>query len=309
MSHDFFMMDAAAGHLCPTSLRTDTFFFDPFDDIRLHLRRRLTKTSGPTFHAANMAEVSSDSLPAPQIPQDQPDPCPFHALPTEILLEIISAVPFTPSNSLAIRLTCRRFHDLFTQHEAPIAKTTARQSFPSRTLELFPCLEDIHTFQNLARLHARVATLDQVHEQWLKITSNSPELEWLKGRFEGVHKAGLLLLYHLQDLPLQQQRHRESARGQAPSLPICANCQRVQFLRNLPATSLACLLFKLISSVKILRVYGPEPINERWRKGDVASRSDVELVCEELILRHGPWFFVALLRPDNRPGITGQALG
>lgn len=253
---------------------------------------------------ANIASAASQG----ETPQQS---CPFHTLPSEVLLEIISAVPFSPNNFLSLRLTCRRFHAVLTQHEGPIAKLTACRTYAPRTLQLFPCLEDtMNSIRTLSRLHTRVTTLEQVHVRWLKITSHSPDLEWLKGRFEGVHLAGLLLLYHLQDLPLRPRPTATQDDDESgPRLPICTGCQRLHFLRSLPATSLACLLFKLIASIKILRIYGPEPINEAWRKGDMASRSDVELVCEELILRNGPWFFLALLQPDVDPGLTGQALG
>ena len=230
--------------------------------------------------------------------------CPFHALPAEILLDIVSSVPFTPANFLALRLTCRRFHDVLTHHEGPIAAATRRQTFDARIVALFPGLGE-ESLRNLSRLYTRVDTLAGVHEQFLNITNNSPELEWLKGRFEAVHKAGLLLLYHLQDLRL---RPAAAATLEGAS-PICEHCQRVLFIRTLPPTSLACLLFKLISSVRILRIFGPEPIRDSWRKGDAGARSDVELVCEELILRNGPWFFVALLKDDVRPAETGRAVG
>lgn len=66
-------------------------------------------------------------------------------------------------------------------------------------------------------------------------------------------------------------------------------------LRTLPATSLACLLFKLIASIKTLRVYGPEPINASFARHDSLMRSDVELAFEKLLLLRGPNVFVAML--------------
>lgn len=91
-----------------------------------------------------------------------------------------------------------------------------------------------------------------------------------------MHKAGLLLLYRVQD--------SGSYEG------------KMELLSRLPATSLACLLFKLVSSVKILRVLGPDPIHAKYAAGDSMMRSDVELAVEEVLLQIGPEFFVALLR-------------
>lgn len=266
------------------------------------------------IHDGNFEHSLSDNLPIPNL-DDMNDiaaaeaglpgtSCPFHSLPAEILLDIVSSVPFTPANFFALHLTCRRFHDILTHHEGPIAAATRRQTFDAKTVALFPGLKE-ESLRNLGRLHTRVETLAAVHEQFLKITHNSPELEWLKGRFQGVHKAGLLLLYHLQDLRLRPA----AAATQEGLSPICEHCQRVLFIRSLPATSLACLLFKLISSVRILRIFGPEPIRESWKKGDAGARSEVELVCEELILRNGPWFFVALMDNDVRPAKNGSAVG
>jgi hypothetical protein len=56
------------------------------------------------------------------------------------------------------------------------------------------------------------------------------------------------------------------------------------------------LLFKLISSIKILRIYGPNPINGKFCSGDVMQRSDIELAFEEMLLQFGPEFFIAMLR-------------
>ena len=200
--------------------------------------------------------------------------CRFHNLPTEILLEIISSVPFSPSNLLSTRLTCAHFHDLLTQHERSIAADLRKRSFSTQTLSYFPELRGT-TFDSLARIHNRLQTLSNIESIWLQLVNHGPELHWLKDRWEGVHKAGLLLLYRLQDVGGYEQK--------------------VALLDALPAASLCCLLFKLVASVKILRVLGPDPIRESWARGDVGARSDVELACEECLLLEGPQFFVALL--------------
>nr|POF07142.1 hypothetical protein CFP56_31766 [Quercus suber] len=149
-------------------------------------------------------------------------------------------------------------------------------------------------FKELATYVERLDNLEQVHGQWLKIVNHGLELHWLKGRWETIHKAGLLLLYRVQD----------ATRDTSTSAPSAADSMesyiaKTELLHSLPAPSLACLLFKLLSSIKILHVYGPAPINSAWNRDTPALRSDVELACEELLLRHGPPFFTALLRAGD----------
>lgn len=195
-------------------------------------------------------------------------------LPPELLLEAFGRVPYDPRTVTALRLTSRDFDDLITTHEQSLVLAIRSQQFSSTTLRLFPSLG--HSLHGLSDLHGRLQTLAEVHAHWLKITHNGPELHWLRDRWESAHRAGMLLLYRLRD---------------AASHPAKADA-----LASLPATSLACLIFKLYSSIKILRLYGPEPINLSYAAGDVMARSDVELAFEELLLIHGPDFFVVLLR-------------
>ncbi|KAK3715142.1 hypothetical protein LTR37_007352 [Vermiconidia calcicola] len=199
----------------------------------------------------------------------------FDNLPAEILLDIIPYIPYSPSNLRNLCLTNRKLHSLIHAHEHSLVHEIKTAQFPQNTLGFFPGLR-IADSASLRVLHERLETLGEVHQHWLKIVNHGLELHWLKGRWETIHKAGLLLLYRLQDAGSYEEK--------------------VALLQHLPATSLACLLFKLISSIKILRVYGPEPINGRYAKDDVMARSDVELAFEELLLLHGPEFFVVMLK-------------
>ncbi|CAK4031022.1 Hypothetical predicted protein [Lecanosticta acicola] len=204
----------------------------------------------------------------------------FHTLPAELLLDILPHIPFTPQALSGIRRTNSRLNKLITGHEHALVKDIKRIQFSPTSLRLFPSLHT-NTFSGLSTLHDRLSTLDDLHSQWLRICSHSPELDWLKGRWETVHKIGLLLLYRLQD---------------TASYP-----DKVALINALPATSLVCLLFKLISSIKILRIHGPCPINAHHAAGDIMQRSDIELALEEMLLQHGPDFFLALLHPTSHP--------
>lgn len=199
------------------------------------------------------------------------------SLPNELLLEIIPHI-YTPHDLFCLCLTCTRLSTLIKTHETTLVKHILRLQ-PPISLRLFPGLPT-KTFSDLETLHTRLSTLSDLHEKWLQITSHGPELHWLKGRWEGIHKAGLLLLHRLQDSGSYNYK--------------------VSMLNGMSKTSLACLLFKLISSIKILRVYGPEPIKGTYAAGDVMQRSDIELASEEMLLEYGPGFFISMLKAGEQ---------
>ncbi|KAK5110677.1 hypothetical protein LTR85_000759 [Meristemomyces frigidus] len=207
-------------------------------------------------------------------------------LPVELWLEIIPHIPYTPKNISSLCLTCTQLNVLLNIHEHSLVSDIKRAQLGTDCISLFPSL-NLTTYAGLNTLHNRLETLHDLHSQWLRIVNHGAELHWLKGRWESVHKAGLLLLYRLQDGGTYEAK--------------------VQLMQSLPATSLACLLFKLISSIKILRVSGPEPIHGGWRKEDVEVRSDVELAFEEVLLGHGPDVFAAMLGV-GRPGRAEWAI-
>lgn len=208
-------------------------------------------------------------------------------LPAEVVLEIIPRIAYSPIDLLSLCLTCRRFNSLVSHHQISLVRAFKSSSSLRPALRQFPGLP-ITGYADLRALHRRLARLDALHARWLHITSHGPELAWLRGRWETIHKAGLLLLYRLHDCGSYEQK--------------------TALLASLPATSLACLLFKLGASVKILRVYGPDPIRGTFAAGDVLARSDVELACEEMLLVHGPEFFLALLHHgDDAAGAAGPS--
>jgi hypothetical protein len=179
------------------------------------------------------------------------------------------------ASSLGFGAHNARLHLLIKNHEHSLVKSIKKCQRSTTGFRLFPSLKT-NTFDDLNILYTRLSTLEDLHEQWLRITSYGPELNWLKGRWESVHKAGLLLLHRLQDSGSYNYK--------------------VAMLNGLSSTSLACLLFKLISSIKILRIYGPEPIKGTFCAGDVMQRSDIELAFEEMLLQYGPNFFITMLK-------------
>jgi len=214
------------------------------------------------------------------------------SLPPEILLNIIPYVSYSPQALLSLRLIDRKLNHLIKSHETSLVSAIKHHQPSLRAQSrLFPD-HALTTYTALSHLHARLSTLTEINALWLTITSHGMELHWLKGRWERIHKAGLLLLYRLHDC--------------GPS-----HAAKLALLHHrLPATSLACLLFKLISSIKVLRVYGPTPIHARTGENGAwcchhQDRNDVELACEEMLLREGPDFFVALLKAGRTEGESG----
>lgn len=204
-------------------------------------------------------------------------------LPAEVWLEIIPHIPYSPQDLTSLRLTCVTLNGLVKHHEHSLVTDIKAAQFRRDSTQLFPGLA-LKTYANLSTLHRRLETLEELHGQWLEIVNHGVELHWLKGRWESIHKAGLLLLYRLLDAGTYEAK--------------------VKLLEQLPATSLACLLFKLISSIKILRVFGPEPINATYCKQDAMVRSDVELAFEELLLQHGPQMFAVMLKAGRLAGVA-----
>lgn len=122
------------------------------------------------------------------------------------------------------------------------------------------------------------------------------EVEWLQGRrWEGIYQMGGLLLYRLGDHQQQQEQEQQQQQHQHEQKEKEKEKLSSSLIDHLPATSLASIYFHIIASIKILRIYGPDPIHQRFCAGDVGVRSDVELALEEMLLTYGPEFFLALL--------------
>lgn len=122
------------------------------------------------------------------------------------------------------------------------------------------------------------------------------EVEWFQGRrWEGIYQMGGLLLYRLGDYQRQQEQEQQQQQHQHEQEEREKEKNSSSLINHLPATSLASIYFHLIASIKILRIYGPDPIHQRFCAGDVGVRSDVELALEEMLLMYGPEFFLALL--------------
>lgn len=222
-----------------------------------------------------------------------PQPASLTTLPPELLLQIIPAIPHDPKTITSLKLTNRHLNSLLTTHETTLAPAIRKNTYHQTPL-LFPSLL-LNSYAHLSTLHARLATLTALHANWLHLTSHGPELNWLRDRWESIHKAGTLLLYRLRDCSESNNQILPDNDSEA------AHYAKVDLLNLLPATSLACLVFKCYSAIKILRVHGPAPVHATFAKDDAGTRCEVELALEEMLLVHGAEFFVALLE-EGREG-------
>jgi hypothetical protein len=215
-------------------------------------------------------------------------------LPSELMLQIIPHIPHDPKDLQALKSTNRYFYSLLTTHETTLVPAIRKTSYQNTPL-LFPSLL-LESYDQLASLHVRLATLAHLHANWLHLTSHGPELNWLRDRWESIHKAGTLLLYRL----------RDCSDVFAGTNSDAAHSSKVDLLHLLPATSLACLIFKCYSAIKILRVHGPEPAHAAFAKDDVGARCEIELALEEMLLTHSAEFFVAMLQAGRESGGRGR---
>ncbi|KAK6440546.1 hypothetical protein LTR95_003235 [Oleoguttula sp. CCFEE 5521] len=202
------------------------------------------------------------------------------SLPVEIILEIMPHIPFSPSQFQTLRKISPTFESAVASHEKSLVNAIRGRQYTESTIASFPGLSQSYT--GLSTLHSRLDTISGLSDLWPRLTSNTPDLSWLRDRWLVIHKLGTLLLYRLQDCSTHDAR--------------------TDLLHALPTSSLATLYFTLYSSLKLLRYHGPEPINGSYSKDDSEARADIELAFEEMLLQHGPEFFLSLLHAGERQG-------
>ncbi|KAK3115366.1 hypothetical protein LTR53_005357 [Teratosphaeriaceae sp. CCFEE 6253] len=262
---------------------------------------------------------------------------PTSHLPPELWLLVLhyTLTPYHPATLLRLRLASPPLRALLACHEGSLVRQIrASAACPARSADLFPDLP-LKTFAGLDELYKRQAVLQELSERWPGIVAGgkNSELGWLEGRWEGVFRAGALLLYRLRDAgaaaavlagPVTsglgqspedtKERAREFEQGRpSRDRAVATHDAQLRLLRSLPATSLACLLFVLVAGVRIMRIHGPEPVNaSRWTGiGDGDERAGVEAACEDLMLTEGVEFFLGLLdsgaeRHSEDGGVRGE---
>lgn len=221
----------------------------------------------------------------------------LNSLPTEILLQIIPQITYSPSTLSSLSLTSNRLNEILTHHEQTLVRAyLSGQSFLSESAVLHPGLE-INTYADIATLHNRTTALAGLKADWWDLTHRQ-DVRWLRcSRWAKIYRAGLLVLYYLQDAERQTtvQTHKVKHEKQQ------------ELVRRLPATSLACLLFALVGGMALLRAKGPEVLRrehvchcvlvmDREAHGeDEVRRREMELACEEMLLAHGPNYLFSMI--------------
>ncbi|KAF2153112.1 hypothetical protein K461DRAFT_267752 [Myriangium duriaei CBS 260.36] len=209
-------------------------------------------------------------------------------LPAEILIDILSEVNYGPSLRTDLRLVNRRFKEVTDSYEHCIAGKILASQFAWAPRQ-FPGLLGGDArgakkpgWKELATVFHRTAVLTNIKSRCKVIREGRSEHSaWTTCRAITFHHTGLLLLYRLSDC----KSHAEKA----------------ALIQSLPASSLAVMLFTLMVSVHLLRAIGPSMVLY-WTDPPLTeeSRSDIELACEEVLLRDGPDFLLGLLMHDMK---------
>ncbi|KAK3075499.1 hypothetical protein LTR53_001116 [Teratosphaeriaceae sp. CCFEE 6253] len=234
-------------------------------------------------------------------------------LPPELWLLILpyTLTPYDPTTLLHLSLASPPLRALLAWHEGSLVRQIrASAACPARSADLFPDLP-LKTFAGLDELYKRQAVLQELSERWPWIVAGGEngELGWLEGRWEGVFRAGALLLYRLRDAgaaavvlagPVTsclgqspedtKERAREFEQGRpSRERTFATHDAQVRLLRSLPATSLACLNFVLVAGFKILRAHGLAPVNaSRWTEDeDRDMEARVGAACKDVVLAQG----------------------
>lgn len=122
-------------------------------------------------------------------------------LPTELLLEAISLIPYTPSSIESLRLVCRQFNTVLRIYEHSMAGSIICNHFPDQCLRKFPGLSQRHeglTYVTVDELYNRLQILRSIKENCYSIQERSDkQVGWMETRWIQLQGVGLLLLYRL----------------------------------------------------------------------------------------------------------------
>ncbi|CAD0094461.1 unnamed protein product [Aureobasidium mustum] len=198
-------------------------------------------------------------------------------LPSELILDSLSRLHYTPRCLDSLRLVCREFNSILQQFEHSLTVEIIRLQFPSGILAKYPGLETSEiNFKTLDELCMRSYALSRLDRNCHNIRRREgKEAAWMRPEWINLQQAGFHLLYRLQDVGNHDNKS--------------------QVIRSLPATSLAILLLTLYLCIQQLRADGPSLLIPTSPLLHGMLRFEVELCCQELILQHGPSFLDALL--------------
>ncbi|KAI9722247.1 MAG: hypothetical protein M1812_001719 [Candelaria pacifica] len=211
-------------------------------------------------------------------------------LPVEIILEIIFRLPFSAKGFRDLLLVNKRLHSIVRTYERSLSNTIATSQY---TLEasLFPPNAVTHNHNTVTKTRpsfSYLKTLSCRHDILSTIIAKTADLnidttyhlrECLP-QWQRLQKCGLLLLYLLHDHP--------------------THALKSVFLASLPLPSLALLNLSTLFGTRVASTLGTGIIHSSFAANDAETRSDINLVFAELMLRHGPAFLCNILNKEEK---------
>ncbi|KAI9677024.1 MAG: hypothetical protein M1817_006863 [Caeruleum heppii] len=252
-------------------------------------------------------------LVSPSTPPQQ-----WTSLPTELLLDILCAMPYGETCFCCLSLTDRRMYRLVRQYERTIAGRIAREQYWIVSSAFSPVY---HIFssrcqrtsadekrlipQSFPRIGPSFAWLSTIHDRHITmmhlssltishfVASPGKNYPPTVSRWRQIQRLGFLLLYRLSDLP---SHHARASYITSLSLDLVAILSMILFF-----------IVKISSSAP-LNGHAGSILSPSYppAKGDLSVIGDILLSLEELTLTHGPDYLYSLII-HHRP-VAEQAL-
>lgn len=130
------------------------------------------------------------------------------SLPSEIILDSLARIKYTPGHLSRLRLVCRKFDQLLKQYEHSLALQIVRLQFPENILLRFPGLcprgsglrGSAITSKILDQIYVRLCTLSRIERNCHNIRfREGKQAAWMRPEWINVQSAGMYLLYRLHD--------------------------------------------------------------------------------------------------------------
>lgn len=224
-----------------------------------------------------------------------PSPVSLSSIPTECLIDILSSVDYTESTRSDLRGVCKRFQSTVDSYEHSIVRTIVTQQFDWARRQYPSLFSDgmTMTWSSMDVLFRRISVLSSIKSRCLIVRQgNAEHSSWTTYRALTFHYAGLLILYRLKDC----RKRTPLVYHATPLTETATNEGKRALILSLPKASLAILTFTLMMSIHVLRALGPELVLHWVSPPQEDARSEIELACEEVLLRDGPEFLLGLLQ-------------
>lgn len=125
------------------------------------------------------------------------------SLPTELLIDTVSSVPWTAFELKNLKLVCRGFNDVLNRYEHSIASRLIETQIPRSILHRFPDLIQGggghgYSYHALEVMQSRWELLKYIEKSCYDVKErNGKQAEWMTPRRVMLQGTGLCLLYRL----------------------------------------------------------------------------------------------------------------